>query len=403
MHSPSSRYVSFLDTTLRDGEQSPDNAMTPEQKLKLALMLEEAGVDVIETGFPASSPMDFLATQTISTQLKKASFATFSRTLVKDIKVAIEAGGTSDRHLVMLVATGSDLHLKNKRNITREQGLAEVIEAVTYTRNQGLKNIALGIEDASRGEYDYMEALARAAVKAGANQIILADTTGYATPQSFQDLIRHVRHWVGSTVKISTHCHNDLGFGVANAVAGIEAGADEVQATLGGIGERAGNTALEQVAAYLQYKHSGDGVRTNIQLDKLYLAYTALREVIGLEEPRTQPLFGKYAFSTAAGIHQQGILNDPDTYEYVKPHDVGRERLLLVTRHSGRSIIRHLLPELNLTLSDSEINQLYKKLISGNKGRVSKDISTLKQQIKNEYGSKTAYIRSKHEKSTPRP
>jgi len=370
MYYPHKRSISFLDTTLRDGEQSPDNAMTPDQKLKLALMLEEAGVDFIETGFPASSPLDYQSTQLISAQLTKASFATFSRALVKDIEVAIKAGGISDRHVVMLVATGSDLHLEHKRGITREQGLAEVIEAVTYTKNQGLKNIALGIEDASRGKYDYLEAIARAAVKAGANQIILADTTGFATPKTFQDLIRNVRHWVGPKIKISTHCHNDLGFGVANAVAGIEAGADEVQATLGGIGERAGNTALEQVVAFLRYKHAGS-FDCNIQLDKLYDAYSALRNIIGLEESRTQPLFGKYAFSTAAGIHQQGILNNPDTYEYVKPEDIGRERQLLVTRHSGRSIIRHQL--------------LAKMLISGNKNHKSMNASTLQQQIEKEY------------------
>ena len=263
--------------------------------------------------------------------------------------------------------------------------MAETVDAVRYARRRGMKNIAVGIEDASRGEYDYMEDLARAGVQAGANQIILADTTGYATPRSFYDLIRHVRQWVGPAIKISTHCHNDLGFGVANAIAGVEAGADEVQATLGGIGERAGNTSLEQVAAFLHYKHVEYGIRTNIRLDKLYSAYVALRENIGLEEPRTQPLFGKYAFSTAAGIHQQGILNDPDTYEYVKPGDVGRERQLLVARHSGRSVIRHLLQELKLKLSDGEINQLYEKFISSKNDCACEDLATLKQRISNEY------------------
>lgn len=379
------RYVSFLDTTLRDGEQAPGNAMAPEQKLNLALMLEDAGVDFIETGFPASSPADFVATQMISAQLSRASFATFSRALEKDVSLAIDAGGTSDRHLVMLVATGSDLHLKNKRNITREQGLAETVAAVTYAKRRGVKNIAIGIEDASRASYDYMEALSRAGVHAGANQVILADTTGFATPPLFHELVRHVRGWVGPSIKVSAHCHNDLGLAVANAIAGIDAGADEIQATLGGIGERAGNTSLEQVAAFLHYKGQEHGVRTNVRLDKLYDAYIALRSAIGLEEPRTQPLFGKYAFSTAAGIHQQGILNDPDTYEYIKPADVGRERQLLVARHSGRSVIRHLLQELKLTLADGEINRLYEKFISTKSARACEDMSTLKEQIRNEY------------------
>ncbi|TCP66537.1 LeuA family protein [Baia soyae] len=374
--------ITFLDTTLRDGEQAPGNAMTPDQKLELALMLEEAGVDTIETGFPASSHADFLATQMISAKLQTASFATFSRAQVKDVQIAIEAGGVSDRHLVMLVATGSDLHLKNKRNITREQGLAEIREAVTYAKQQGLTNIAVGIEDASRAEYDYMEAMTRVSIEAGANQIILADTTGYATPSSFGSLIQFIRSIVGPDIKVSTHCHNDLGLGVANALEGILAGADEIQATLGGIGERAGNTSLEQVAAILYYKGDDYGLTTSIRLDKLYTTYLMLQECIELEESRMQPLFGKYVFSTAAGIHQQGMLNDPDTYEYVKPVTLGRERQLLVTRHSGRTIIRHLLKEQGVLFTDDEINHLYEKFI--NKSSFCDDLTTFTQKLKDE-------------------
>ncbi|KKB60959.1 hypothetical protein WM40_26085 [Robbsia andropogonis] len=385
MQNLNSRLITFLDTTLRDGEQAPGNAMTPEQKLDLAGMLEYAGVETIETGFPASSSADFRATQLISSKLRTASFATFSRALREDVRIAIEAGGVSDRHVIMLVATGSDLHLKHKRNITREQGLLEVVEAVKYAKGRGLKNVAVGIEDASRGESDYMEALAVSSVNAGANQIILADTTGYATPRSFYDLVRCVRGWVGPDIKISTHCHNDLGLGVANALAGIEAGANEVQATLGGIGERAGNTALEQIAAFLHYKQAEYDVHSNIRLDMLYAAFARLRQFIGLEEPRTQPLFGKYAFSTAAGIHQQGILNDPDTYEYVKPETVGRERKLLVARHSGRAVIRHLLRELDIMLDQEEINKLYEKFIADRTDNSCEDMEALKETIAKEY------------------
>ncbi|AXI27866.1 hypothetical protein CIB87_02135 [Priestia megaterium] len=386
------RTITFLDTTLRDGEQAPGNAMTPEQKLKLALMLEDAGIDTIETGFPASSPADFLATQMISAQLTRASFATFSRAQVKDVKIALEAGGVSDQHLVMLVATGSDLHLKNKRNITREQGLAEIVEAVTYAKEQGLKNIAVGIEDASRSQYDYVEAITKAAMKAGANQIILADTTGYATPTSFGDLIRFVRKVSGPEIKVSTHCHNDLGLGVANVLEGIKAGADEIQATIGGIGERAGNTSLEQMATILAYKGEEYGLDTNIQLDKLYQTYLKLKEIINLEESRMQPLFGKYVFSTAAGIHQQGMLNDPDTYEYVKPKDFGRKRQILVSRHSGRTILRHILKDLGVT-NDNEVDYLYKKFIAGQNENLYDDLNSFKQKIQNELHNKLEVIK----------
>jgi 2-isopropylmalate synthase len=386
----SKRLVRFYDTTLRDGEQAPGNAMTPEQKLKLALMLEEAGVDVIETGFPASSSADYLATQRISAQLTTASFCTFSRTQRNDVKAALEAGGVSDRHILMLATTGSDIHLKHKRNITREQNLAEVAEAIAYAKSQGLANISVGIEDSSRAQYDYMEAMTKTALEAGANQLVLADTTGYASPESYGDLVRFVRKVAGPDMIISTHCHNDLGLGVANALAGILAGADEVQATLGGIGERAGNTSLEQMAALLAYKGDEYGLESSIQLDKLYQAYLVLQETIGLEESRMQPLFGKYVFSTAAGMHQQGMLNDPDTYEFVKPMDFGRERQFLVTRHSGRTIIRHLLQEMGAPINDQEIGHLYEKLI--NRSNSVDDMVSLTQKIKAELQLQTAEV-----------
>ncbi|WP_207005669.1 LeuA family protein [Trinickia mobilis] len=378
------RHLTFLDTTLRDGEQAPDNAMTPEQKLKLALMLEDAGVETIELGFPASSPADFIATEMISAQLTSSSFATFSRALIKDVETAIKAGGTSDRHLVMMVATGSDLHLKHKRNITRNQGILEVESAVAFARSASIRNIAVGIEDASRADHGYMEMLASAAVDAGANQIIFADTTGYATPDSFYRLIKSARDWVGPTVKLSTHCHNDLGLGLANALAGVNAGADEVQATLGGIGERAGNTSLEQMVALLQYKNEYS-VFSNIKLSKLYSAYNCLREIVGLEEQRTQPLFGKHAFSTAAGIHQQGILNNPDTYEYVKPEDVGRMRKLLVSRHSGRSVIRHTLGSMRVEFDESDVDRLYEALICGGHQPTCSELNDLEARIRVEF------------------
>ncbi|MGM0748667.1 MAG: LeuA family protein [Bacillota bacterium] len=378
------RTVTFLDTTLRDGEQAPENAMTPEQKLELAMILEDAGVETIETGFPASSSADFLATQLISSHLKRASFATFSRTQINDIKVALEAGGVSDRHLIMLVATGSDLHLKNKRNITREQGLAEIKEAVTYAKSRGVKNIAVGIEDASRSQYDYIEAIINASIGAGANQIILADTTGYATPTSFGELIRFVREICGPKIKVSTHCHNDLGLGVANVLEGLKAGADEVHATIAGIGERAGNTSLEQTAAILAYKGEEYGLATNIQLDKLYEIYLKLKKIIDLEESRTIPLIGKYVFSTAAGIHQQGILNDPNTYEYVKPEDFGRKRQILVSRHSGRTILKHVLKDLDAFHSEEEVDYLYDKLIASQRENSYDNIDSFKQKVKSE-------------------
>lgn len=354
------------DTTLRDGEQAPSNSMSPEQKLSLAIKLEQAGVDIIETGFPASSSEDFRATQLISKKLTKSTFATFSRALIQDIKAAIDAGGVGKHHNIQLLATGSDLHLKHKRKISREQGINEIIEAVSYAKSQNIKHISVGIEDASRASIDYVKAIINASVTTGANKIVIADTTGFSTPHNFYNLIKNVKEYVSSDIKISTHCHNDLGMALANAIAGVKAGADEVQVTLGGLGERAGNTSLEQLAAFFYYKGQEYGVNTNIRLDKLYTAYNELRSYIDLEDPRTQPIFGKYAFGTAAGIHQQGIINNPDTYEYVKPYDFSREREFFISRHSGRAIFKPLLEEMKIKETSALIDELYKKFIQGN-------------------------------------
>lgn len=385
--SKNNRRITFLDTTLRDGEQAPGNEMGPEEKLKLALLLEAAGVDTIETGFPASSVDDFQATKMISEALTTSSFATFSRALAKDVKIALEAGGVSDKHLVMLVATGSDLHLKYKRHITREDGLREIAEAVAYAKSEGIKNIAVGIEDASRAEQDYMEQIIETALSSGANQIILADTTGYSTPESFYKLIRFVREKVGEEIKVSTHCHNDLGLAVTNSLEALKAGANEVHATLGGIGERAGNTSIEQVVAFLKYKGEEYGFETTIKLDKLYEAYLALKETIKLEDSRMQPLFGTYVFSTAAGIHQQGMLNNPDTYEYVKAKDIGRERKFYVARHSGRSILRYLFKELGVVSDDSLLDYFYNKYISNEHNGTCYDTEALKGILVQELNS----------------
>jgi 2-isopropylmalate synthase len=360
------RKITFLDTTLRDGEQAPGNAMNPDQKFKLALLLEEAGVETIETGFPASSKEDFFATKMISQKLTKASFATFSRALIKDVEIALEAGGVSDRHLIMMVATGSDLHLKNKRHITRERGLEEIAEAVKYAKEQGINNIAVGIEDASRGEKEYIDKIIDTSLINGANQIILADTTGYAIPEVFSDLIRFTRQRTGPYIKVSTHCHNDLGLAVVNSLAALKAGADEVQTTICGIGERAGNTSLEQVAAILHYKNEEYKMKSDIKLNKLYGIYLELKKCIGLEDSRMQPLFGKYVFSTAAGIHQQGMINNPDTYEYVKAKDLGRERKFFVDRHSGHSIIRLILKDLGLKVNRKTLDNLYEEYVLNN-------------------------------------
>ncbi|MEU3524261.1 pyruvate carboxyltransferase [Streptomyces sp. NPDC038707] len=377
---PRTRRVSVFDTTLRDGEQAPGNAMTPEQKLELALDLAGLGVDCVEAGFPASSPSDFEATRLIARNLTGTRFATFSRTTRRDVQAAVEAGGT-ENHELQMSATGSRVHLVHKRGISRETAIWEVADTVAFARSLGVRHISVGIEDATRGDDDLVRALTETAVQAGASCIVLADTTGCHTPQEFGDLVRKVRAWAPPPVRVSTHCHDDFGLSLANALAGLQAGADEVQVTLGGIGERAGNTPLEELAALLAYKGELLGMHTDIRLDAMYAVYGRLREMIGLAEPRNKPLFGKYVFGTAAGIHQQGILSDPSTYEFVEPARFGRERSLLIGRHSGRTVLRHLVAGLGVTVTEDELEELYRVHVSERLDGDCEDLAVVRERV----------------------
>ncbi|WP_399931085.1 LeuA family protein [Streptomyces kanamyceticus] len=381
----------IFDTTLRDGEQAPGNAMTPAQKLEMALHLEALGVDCVEAGFPASSPSDFEATQRIARAIKRSRFATFSRTRRNDIDLAVEAGGI-ENHEVQMVATGSDIHLKYKRGITRAEAVSEVATAVSHAIALGITHVSVGIEDASRSEDRFLRELTETAVGAGATCIILADTTGCMVPQEYGDLIAKIRSWVPEGVRVSTHCHDDFGLSLANALAGLEAGADEVQVTLGGIGERAGNTPMEELAAVLSYKGGHYNLHTDIELSEMYRAYTALRGMINLAEPRNKPIFGTYAFGTVAGIHQQGILSNPATYEYVEPENFGRERSLLIGRHSGRSILRHLLEDLGAEVNENTLHDIYRRHVADRQGSDCEDLSVLRKRLEAEVRDRPAEL-----------
>jgi 2-isopropylmalate synthase len=354
--------------------------MNPEQKLELALKIERYGADFIEAGFPASSPAEFEATRLLSQHLTETSFVSFVRATRGDVDTAVDAGGTT-RHGIQVLATGSDIHLEHKRRITRDEAVAEVVDTVRYVKSLGIGHISVGIEDASRADLQFLRVLIENAVEAGAINLVVADTTGCCTPSSYGALIAQVRSWVPAHVTISTHCHDDLGLSLANALAGVLAGADEVQATLGGIGERAGNTAIEELAALLHYKREEFGIEVGIQLDQLYDAFVTLRDIIGMEAPRNKAIFGRYAFGTAAGVHQQGMLRDPRTYEYVEPSVFGRERSLLVTRHSGRSILRHVLSGLGYSVGDHDLDELYHTYIANWPGNDCEDLQALAARV----------------------
>jgi 2-isopropylmalate synthase len=380
---PEARRISVYDTTLRDGEQAPGNALSPEQKLDMALRMAALGVDTVEAGFPASSPSDFEATQLIAKNLTDTRIATFARTTRRDVELAVEAAGTTN-HEVGMVATGSELHLEHKRGITKEAAIREVADSVTLAVSLGVPYITVGIEDASRGSEDLLRGLVETAVESGATGLGIADTTGCHTPDQYGDLVAKVRSWIPPAVRIHTHCHDDFGLSLANALAGLQAGADEVQVTLGGIGERAGNTPLEELVAVLAYKRDHLGMYTNVELEGLYDAYTALRGMIKLEQPRNKPIFGTYAFCTAAGIHQQGMLSNPVTYEYVEPARFGRERSMLIARHSGRTVLRHLIGQLGIEIDEDRLNELYRVHIAERVGGDAEDLEIVKDRLAEE-------------------
>ncbi len=355
----SGRLITIFDTTLRDGEQAIGNALNPSQKLQLALELESLGIDYIETGFPASSDADFKSTELIASHLTSAKYVSFCRALKSDIETAIKAGGTNKNHGIQILATGSDLHLEYKRRISREQAIQEVVESIDFAISNGIDSISVGIEDASRSDEQFLQCLINKAIHAGASNFVIADTVGYSIPDQYAKLIRKVRTWAPHPIKISTHCHDDLGFALANSIAGLQAGADEVQVTLGGIGERAGNTALEETAALIFYKEKELNMRSNICLAKMYSTYLSLCGMMGLEKPINKAIFGKYAFSTGSGIHQHGILQNPETYEFVDPAIFGRKRGLFLTRHSGKAIFRYLCKKNNYPITEAKLEEFY--------------------------------------------
>jgi 2-isopropylmalate synthase len=358
------REISIFDTTLRDGEQAPANAMTPEQKLDMAIRLEALGVAVVEVGFPASSTSDFKAARLISGALQKATVATFSRSVRADIAVAVEAAGV-ERHQVQLLVTASDLHLEYKRGIARSEAVREAADAVQFASSLGVTDISIGLEDSSRGAHDLLRALIDVSVEAGATTVVFGDTSGCMLPEEFGALIGAARGWVPKGITLATHCHNDMGLALANALAGISAGADQVQTTLGGVGERSGNTALEELAAVLTYKGAALGAVSCVDTTAIYDAYLALKDSMRLPEARNKAIVGSNAFATAAGIHQAGVLQRPETYEYLDPATFGRERHILVSRHSGTAILRYLLTQRGMAdPPQAVVAQLYSELIA---------------------------------------
>ncbi len=394
------RHVNIFDTTLRDGEQAPGYSLTLDQKVEIAGLSESLGVNTIEVGFPNSSPTDFEAARQISAFLTRATPCVFARATEEDIKSGAKATEKAARRQIQIATLGSDVHIQYKRNMTRQQVLDEAQKALAMAKAHGFDDISLAIEDATRSDFDFLKQLLDVGLQGGATAFAIPDTVGCCLPQEFGRLIGQVRAYVGRDIRISVHCHNDLGMAVANTLAGIEAGGDEVQVTMGGIGERAGNASIEELVAILNYKASILHCTHDIIQHRLYAAVTRLAELVQLDVPAHKPIIGRNAFATEAGMHQQGVMKCRFTYEFMRAEDFGAESRTVVGRHSGRNILRQRLIQSGVcNISPSVLDRLYNQIMAEPHVERYNDTQLLRQTYESVVEASAdapALIRSRH-------
>jgi 2-isopropylmalate synthase len=351
----------FFDTTLRDGEQSPGCSMTGAEKLRLAHALAGLGVDILEAGFAISSDGDFASIQAIAREVRGPVIASLARARRLDIERAAGSVEGAERARIHTFLASSDIHLEFKLKMSRAQALAQTGEMVRLARSY-VDDVEFSAEDATRTEINYLCEMITVAIEAGATTINLPDTTGYSTPADYAAMFRGVLERVPAAagITLSTHCHDDLGLAVANTVAGIEGGARQVECTINGIGERAGNAALEEIAALLQVRADRYGVRNGIVLEKLYPVSQLLGETISFKPAPNKAIVGENAFAHEAGIHQHGMLANPLTYEIMTPASVGQPaHKFVLGKHSGRAAMRSRLAELGYVLTVEQLEAAY--------------------------------------------
>lgn len=355
--------VIIFDTTLRDGEQSPGASMNVAEKMRLATQLEKLGVDVIEAGFPAASDGDHDAVSEIAGKLKQCEVAGLARTSKADIDRAWSAIQHAAKPRIHTFLATSDIHMEHKLQMSREEVVKATIEAVSYAKTL-TDNVEFSSEDGSRSDRDFLCKVFEAAIEAGATTVNLPDTVGYAIPEEFSDLVKYVRSHtpnIGKAV-FSVHCHNDLGLATANTLAAINAGARQAEVTINGIGERAGNTSLEEVVMALHTRSNIISMTTGIKTKHIYPTSRQVSMITGIIVQPNKAIVGANAFAHEAGIHQDGMLKNPMTYEIMKPETIGlSSNKLVLGKHSGRHALYAHLNELGYDLSDEELNIVFKK------------------------------------------
>jgi 2-isopropylmalate synthase len=355
------RDIVIFDTTLRDGEQAPGNSMTPEDKLRLARQLDALGVDVIEAGFPSASEGDRYGVRTIAETVRRPVIAALARCHDRDIDVAAEAVRPAARPRIHVFIATSDLHLQCKLRLTREQCVERARAAVERARRH-TDDVEFSAEDATRTDLAFLCRVVAAAIEAGATTINLPDTVGYAMPAEYGAMFRAVRERVPNSDRVvfSAHCHDDLGLAVANSLAAIEAGAGQVECTVNGIGERAGNAALEEIVMAGRVRPGAVVFRSRVNTKELYRTSQLLSHVIGVFPQPNKAVVGRNAFAHEAGIHQHGVLQNGLTYEIIRPEEVGVSRSTLVLgKHSGRHALERRYRELGYELDEVTLEKLY--------------------------------------------
>ncbi len=355
--------IKIFDTTLRDGEQSPGASMNTEEKIQIAKQLERLGVDIIEAGFAAASPGDFDAIKRISQVVSTSTVCSLARALEKDIKAAGEAIAEAPLKRIHTFIATSPIHMEHKLKMKPDEVIRRAVEAVTYARTF-VEDVEFSCEDAGRSDIGFLKEISDAVIEAGATTINLPDTVGYRLPQEIGAMVKEMVDFVGERAIISVHNHNDLGLAVANSLEAVRQGARQVECTINGLGERAGNAALEEIVMAIKVRGDIFGeIDTRINTKEIYPTSRLIATITGIEPQPNKAIVGKNAFAHESGIHQDGVLKHKETYEIIRPSDIGLDLsdTLVLGKHSGRAAFKDKLAKLGFELDDDALNRAFER------------------------------------------
>jgi len=355
--------IKIFDTTLRDGEQSPGASMNTEEKIQIASQLEKLGVDIIEAGFAAASPGDFDAIEKIAQKVKNSTVCSLARAIDRDIKAAGEAIAKANKQRIHTFIATSPIHMEYKLKMTPDEVIKRAVDAVSYARTF-VSDVEFSCEDAGRSDIGFLKEISDAVIEAGATTINLPDTVGFRMPHEIAHMVKELSTYTKDRAIISVHNHNDLGLAVANSITAIENGARQVECTINGLGERAGNASLEEIVMALKVRSDIFGnFETNINTKEIYPTSRLIASITGIEPQPNKAIVGKNAFAHESGIHQDGVLKHKETYEIMRPEDIGlnTDDTLVLGKHSGRAAFKDKLAKLGFVLEDEALNATFER------------------------------------------